>query len=57
MSVRAQPAVKDKRHMRRFPRYRLDSRIQVSVFRDGRTMTINLRSADRASFLKKARLQ
>jgi PilZ domain len=23
--------------MRRFPRYRLDSRIQVSVFRDGRT--------------------
>ena len=37
MSVRAQPAVKDKRHMRRFPRYRLDSRIQVSVFRDGRT--------------------
>ena len=31
--------------------------VPMVVFRDGRTMTINLRSADRASFLKKARLQ
>ena len=31
--------------------------VPMVVFRDGRSMTINLRSADRASFLKKARLQ
>ena len=30
--------------------------VPMVVFRDGRTMTMNLRSADRASFLKKARL-
>jgi S1-C subfamily serine protease len=31
--------------------------VPMVVFRDGRTMTMTLRSADRASFLKKARMQ
>jgi hypothetical protein len=30
---------KSKRRFRRFPRYRFDARIQVSVFRDGVTIT------------------